>query len=189
MSDIASEIKKTLAVLEEGGLVLYPTDTVWGIGCDATDPEAVKKVYALKNRDDAKALVCLVGSDVMLEQHVESVPEPAWDIIDLAEKPTTIVYDKPKGLAENLVAPDNTIAIRIASDPFCQQLIKRFGKPIVSTSANLAGHPTPKCFEEVDLVILKGVDYIVLLEQEKRMDTPSAIIKLGNDGTVRVIRE
>ena len=125
----------------------------------------------------------------MLEQHVESVPEAAWDIIELADKPTTIVYDKPKGLATNLISDDNTIAIRLASDPFCKQLIRRFGKPLVSTSANLADSPTPKCFQEVDSVILKGVDYVVLLDQEKCMDTPSAIIKLGNDGTVRVIRE
>jgi len=189
MSDSASEIKKTLDVLKAGGLILYPTDTVWGVGCDATDPEAVKKIYSLKQREDSKALICLVANDVMLEKYVESVPEPAWDIIDLAQKPTTIVYDKPKGLAANLVATDNTIAIRIASDPFCRQLIQRFGKPLVSTSANLADKPTPKSFSEVDAAILKGVNYIVLLEQEKRMDNPSAIIKLGNDGTVRVIRE
>jgi L-threonylcarbamoyladenylate synthase len=189
MKKMTSEITKALAVLESGGLILYPTDTVWGIGCDATDPEAVKKVYALKQRDDSKALICLVSNDAMLEKHVESVPEAAWDIIDLADKPTTIVYDEPKGLAANLISDDNTIAIRVASDLFCKQLIQRFGKPLVSTSANLAEMPTPKSYQEVEAAILKGVDYIVLLEQEKRMDSPSAIIKLGNDGTVRVIRE
>jgi len=189
MNELISEITKALAVLESGGLILYPTDTVWGIGCDATNPEAVKKVYALKQRDDSKALICLVGNDAMLEKYIESVPETAWDIIDLAAKPTTIVYDRPKGLAKNLISKDNTIAIRLASDSFCKQLIRRFGKPLVSTSANLAEKPTPKSFKEVDSAILKGVDYVVLLDQEKRMDTPSAIIKLGNDGTVRVIRE
>ncbi|NND16168.1 MAG: threonylcarbamoyl-AMP synthase [Eudoraea sp.] len=189
MNAFTTEITNALATLEAGGLILYPTDTVWGIGCDATDPEAVAKVYALKQRNDTKALICLVANEVMLERHVESVPETAWDIIELAQKPTTLVYDRPTGLAENLVASDNTIAIRVASDPFCKQLIQRFRKPIVSTSANLADKPTPKSFKEVEDPILKGVDYIVLLEQEKRMDTASAIIKLGNDGTVRVIRQ
>ncbi|MGB5555986.1 MAG: L-threonylcarbamoyladenylate synthase [Flavobacteriaceae bacterium] len=186
---MTEEINNAIAVLTKGGLLLYPTDTVWGIGCDATNEEAVKKVYALKKREDTKALICLVANDAMLERHVEKVPEVAWDIIDLSDKPTTIIYDKPKGLAKNLIASDQTLAIRIASDKFCQYLINKFKKPIVSTSANLAGQPTPNSFHEISDDIIKGVDYVVNLRQDEKNGTPSSIIKLGNDGTVKVIRE
>ncbi len=168
---------------------MYPTDTVWGIGCDATNPEAVKKVYALKKRADSKALVCLVSNQAMLERYVKQVPDVAYDIMDLATKPTTIVFDHPKGIASNLVAEDNTLAIRVASDQFCQRMIQKFGKPIVSTSANISGMPTPKDFDSVSQEILKGVDYVVNLPLENKNTPPSSIIKLGNDGQVRVIRE
>jgi len=183
------EINKCIEVLQNGGLILYPTDTVWGIGCDATNEEAVKRVYDLKKRKDSKALICLVANDVMLERTVEEVPEVAYDIIDLSTKPTTIIYDKPKGVAKNLVAEDNTLAIRVASDKFCRYLINKFKKPIVSTSSNLSGKPTPKSFNEIDPVILKGVDYVVNLQPEQKSAVPSAIIKLGNDGTVKIIRK
>ena len=168
---------------------MYPTDTVWGIGCDATNPDAVKKVYALKNREDSKALVCLVSNQAMLERYVKQVPDVAYDIMDLATKPTTIVFDHPKGIASNLVAEDNTLAIRVASDQFCQRMIQKFGKPIVSTSANISGMPTPKDFDSVSQEILKGVDYVVNLPLENKNTPPSSIIKLGNDGQVKVIRE
>ena len=183
------DLAQCLETLQNGGLILYPTDTVWGIGCDATNADAVKKVYALKNREDSKALICLVANDAMLERTVEQVPEVAWDIIDLATKPTTIIYDSPKGVAKNLVAADNSLAIRIASDDFCRNLIQRFKKPIVSTSANISGKPTPSQFSEIDHRILDGVDYVVNLHREKTNPSPSSIIKLGNDGTVKVIRE
>ncbi len=183
-----AEINNCIEELKKGNLILYPTDTVWGIGCDATDPEAVKKVYALKNREDSKALICLVANQAMLERHVMEVPEVAYDIIDLAEKPTTIVFDEPKGVAKNLIAEDNTLAIRVASDKFCQYLINKFGKPIVSTSANISGQPTPKQFKEISPEILKGVDYVVNLHQDKIMTTPSSIIKLTNNGIVKIIR-
>lgn len=183
------EINKAITVLENGGLILYPTDTVWGIGCDATNEEAVDKVYKLKERADSKALICLVGNDAMLERHVAEVPEVAYDIMDLSTKPTTIVYDHPKGIAKNLIADDNTLAIRVASDKFCQYLINKFKKPIVSTSANTSGQPAPKQFSEIDKPIIKGVDYIVNLQQEKIAHTPSAIIKLSADGIVKVIRK
>ena len=183
------EINKCIEVLQNGGLILYPTDTIWGIGCDATNEEAVKRVYDLKKRKDSKALICLVANDVMLERTVEEVPEVAYDIIDLSTKPTTIIYDKPKGVAKNLVAEDNTLAIRVASDKFCRYLINKFKKPIVSTSSNLSGKPTPKSFNEIDPVILKGVDYVVNLQPEQKSAVPSAIIKLGNDGTVKIIRK
>ncbi|MEC7263001.1 MAG: L-threonylcarbamoyladenylate synthase [Bacteroidota bacterium] len=186
---MTEEINNCIKILKEGGLILYPTDTVWGIGCDATDPEAVKKVYALKKREDSKALICLVGSQGMLERHVKQVPDVAYDIIDLSTKPTTIVFDEPKGIAQNLVAEDNTLAIRVASDKFCQYLINKFGKPIVSTSANISGEPTPKQFKDIAPEILKGVDYVVNLPDVNKNAVPSSIIKLSNDGQVKVIRE
>ncbi len=186
---MTKEIHNAIEVLKNGGLILYPTDTVWGIGCDATNEEAVKKIYALKKRIDTKTMICLVANDFMLEKYISEVPEVAYDIIDLAEKPTTIVYDNPKGIAINLVADDNSLAIRVATDKFCKYLITNFKKPIVSTSANISGKPAPKSFKEIDPAILKGVDYIVNLHQEKAMTNPSSIIKIGNGGLVKVIRE
>ncbi|MFS4456243.1 L-threonylcarbamoyladenylate synthase [Maribacter sp. 2304DJ31-5] len=186
---MTNEINKAIDILEKGGLILYPTDTVWGIGCDATNEEAVKNVYALKQRKDSKALICLVANDAMLERHIEKVPDMAYDIMDLSTKPTTIIYDAPRNVAKNLVAPDNTLAIRVASDKFCTYLINKFKKPIVSTSANISGRPTPKSFKEIDTAILTGVDYVVNLHQDKKNENTSAIIKLGNDGVVRIIRE
>jgi len=186
---MTDEINKVIEILQKGGLILYPTDTVWGIGCDALNEEAVKKVYALKKRDDSKALICLVANDFMLEKYITEVPEVAWDIIDLSDKPTTIIYDNPRGIATNLVADDNTLAVRIASDKFCQYLINKFKKPIVSTSANVSGSATPKFFREISKDILNGVDYVVNLHQDKKNGPPSSIIKLANDGTVKVIRE
>jgi len=183
------EINKAIKGLEKGGLILYPTDTIWGIGCDATNENAVKKIFALKKREDSKALICLVANDAMLERHIEIVPEVAYDIIDLSTKPTTIIYDRPKGVAQNLVAGDNTLAVRVASDKFCQYLINKFKKPIVSTSANISGQPTPQNFGQISDAILKGVDYVVNLRRDEKNGKPSSIIKLGNDGTVKIIRE
>nr|WP_299338278.1 L-threonylcarbamoyladenylate synthase [Allomuricauda sp.] len=183
------EINKSIEVLKKGGLILYPTDTVWGIGCDAGNPEAVKKVYALKKREDSKALVCLVAHQAMLERFVEKVPDVAYDIMDFATKPTTIVFDNPIGIAKNLIASDNSLAIRVASDQFCQRMVQKFGKPVVSTSANISGMPTPKDFDSISEEILKGVDYVVNLPLENKNTSPSSIIKLGNDGQVKVIRE
>lgn len=186
---MTKEINKAISILQEGGLILYPTDTVWGIGCDATNEDAVRKVYKLKQRTDSKALICLVANDAMLERHISKVPEVAYDIIDLSTKPTTIIYDQPTGIAKNLIAADNTLGIRVASDKFCQYLINKFKKPLVSTSANISNQPTPKSFFEISESILKGVDYVVNLHRETRINTPSTIIKLGTDGTVKVIRE
>lgn len=187
-ADFNAEINKCIEVLENGGLILYPTDTIWGIGCDATNEKAVEKVFKLKKRDDSKALICLVANDAMLEKHIEEVSDLAYDIIDLSTKPTTIIFDKPRGVAKNLIAEDNTLAVRVASDKFCQYLIGKFKKPIVSTSANISGQRTPKSFQNIDSAILKGVDYVVNLQPEQKSAVPSAIIKLSNDGTVKVIR-
>lgn len=189
VSDFNTELKNCIEVLESGGLILYPTDTVWGIGCDATNEIAVQKVYRLKQRNDSKALICLVANDGMLEKHIEKVPDLAYDLMDLSTKPTTIIYDNPKGVAKNLIAVDNTLAIRVASDKFCRYLINKFRKPIVSTSANVSGQVTPQSFPEISGVILKGVDYVVNLHSDESKSTPSSIIKLSNDGTVKVIRE
>ena len=186
---MTEQINNCIKELKAGNLILYPTDTVWGIGCDATNPDAVKKVYALKKREDTKALICLVAHQAMLERHVKEVPEVAYDIMDLATKPTTIVFDEPLGVAKNLIADDNTLAIRVASDKFCQYLINKFGKPIVSTSANISGQPTPKHFKDIQPEILKGVDYVVNLPDVNNDPSPSSIIKLANDGQVKVIRE
>ena len=185
---MTEEITKAIEVLDAGGLILYPTDTIWGIGCDATNEKAVQKVYELKQREDSKALICMVANDGMLERYISKVPDLAYDIMDLSTKPTTLIYDKPKGIAKNLIAPDNTLAVRVATDKFCQYLINKFKKPLVSTSANISGEPTPQNFGQISQPILKGVDYVVNLQQGVQNGNPSAIIKLGNDGTVKVIR-
>ncbi|WMI65625.1 L-threonylcarbamoyladenylate synthase [Aestuariibaculum sp. YM273] len=183
-----AEINKALEVLKNGGLILYPTDTVWGIGCDATNPEAVKKVYELKKREDSKALICLVADDRMLKKYVKQVPLVALNIIEVTDKPTTIIYDDARNLADNLIADDQTIAIRIPDDEFCYQLTRRLNGAIVSTSANISGEPTPKSYKEISQEVLKGVDYVVNLHHEKKCDKPSSIIKLSNNGVVKVIR-
>ncbi len=184
-----NEINNALKLLKEGGLILYPTDTVWGIGCDADNPEAVKKVYKLKQREDTKALICLVADDRMLKKYVKRIPEVAYNILDVADNPITIIYDDAQNLAENLVAEDKTIAIRIPNDDFCFQLLRRFNGAIVSTSANISGQPTPKSFKEISPEVLKGVDYVVNLHREKICNKPSSIIKLSHDGIVKIIRE
>lgn len=184
-----NQIENAITILKRGGLILYPTDTVWGIGCDATNPQAVKKVFKLKNRNDKKSLICLVSDFKMLNEYVEDVPEVAYDILKYAEKPTTIIYDDPIRIAENLIAEDNSLAIRVTKDVFCKKLIQKLRKPLVSTSANISGSKTPQSYAEIDPLILNGVDYIVNLQRSKKSGKPSAIIKLKNDGSVTVIRK
>jgi len=183
-----SEIKKTIKTLIDGNTILYPTDTVWGIGCDATNREAVAKIFKIKQRCESKSLVLLVDSLEMLQQYVENLPKKVITILKTKLKPTTIIYKNPKRLADNAVANDNTVAIRIVEDKFCQQLISEFGKPIVSTSANVSGEPTPKSFQEIDKSILDAVDYVVNLHQDKINNTASRIIKIDEDDGVVVIR-
>ncbi|HBR52687.1 MAG TPA: threonylcarbamoyl-AMP synthase [Flavobacteriaceae bacterium] len=184
-----NEIENALAVLKRGGLILYPTDTVWGIGCDATNAEAIDKIYALKQRAESKSMICLVHDFKMLNQFVEEIPEVAYDILKYAAKPTTIIYDDPIRVATNLIAEDNSLAIRVTRDDFCKNLIRKFRKPIVSTSANLSGKATPRTFAEISEEIKNGVDYVVNLNQKAKSSAPSAIIKLTLDGGVKVIRE
>ena len=183
------EINKTIEVLKRGGLILYPTDTVWGIGCDATHPDAIERIYKLKKRTDSKSLICLVHDFKMLNQFVEDIPEVAYDILKYAEKPTTIIYDDPIRVAENLIAEDNSLAIRVVHDVFCTKLLRKFRRPIVATSANVSGAKTPMEFKEISKEIIDGVDYVVNMHRTKKSTKPSAIIKLRNDGSVTVIRK
>jgi L-threonylcarbamoyladenylate synthase len=182
------EINKALKTLQEGGLILYPTDTVWGIGCDATNFDAVKKIYALKQRAESKSMICLVSDFNMLRDYVPVIPEIIHDTLKNAKKPTTVIYNHPVKISKNLIATDDTLAIRIVEVPFCNELIKKFNKPIVSTSANISTLETPKSFKEIHEDILKGVDYVVNLHREKKSATPSMIIKLIEDGTIDIIR-
>lgn len=187
-TNFQSELKKALEHLKAGNIILYPTDTVWGIGCDASNEDAVKKIYKLKRRADSKALICLVADDRMLSRYVEKVAPAALDIVQIADSPITIVYDRPTNVATNLIADDNTLAIRIPDNEFCYQLMRRLNGAVVSTSANISGEPTPRDYQEISEEILKGVDYIVNLPSEKKNVKPSSIIKISNDGVVKIIR-
>ena len=175
-------LNQSIEALLNSQVILYPTDTVWGLGCDATNIDAVAKIFKLKNRIESKSLVVLVSSIEMLRTYVDAVPQKAIDIISTTKKPTTIIYNNPKGLAANAIALDNTIAIRIPTHNYCLEVINKLGKPIISTSANISGESTPKSFSEISLPILEGVDYVVNLEQDKITDKSSTILKLvGND--------
>lgn len=183
------DIRNAVKVLRAGGLILYPTDTVWGIGCDATNAEAVAKVYALKKRDDSKALICLVDSDARLQRYVRDVPPVAWDLLDVALKPTTVILDNATNLAENLVAEDGSVAMRITREPFSKELCYRFQKALVSTSANISGEPTAQNYRDISEEIINGVDYVCWSRRnEHKPHTPSSIIKLGPTGEVEIIR-
>lgn len=183
------DIKKALDVLHNGGIILYPTDTIWGIGCDATNKDAVKRIYELKQRADSKSMLILLDSDVRLNSYLNEVPEIAYDLIDLSEKPLTIIYDGAKNLAKNLIANDGSIGIRITTESFSKQLCSRFKKPIVSTSANISGNPSPQIFDEISDEIINGVDYVVKYRKDETTPAnPSSIIKLGIGATIEVIR-
>ena len=183
------EINKALEVLKRGQLLLYPTDTVWGIGCDATRADAVQKIYELKKRESSKAMICLVDSERMLERYIQEIPDAAYDILHLATRPTTIIYDGPVGVAKNLIAEDDTLAIRVTQAAFSKKLIQTFRKPIVSTSANISGAPTPTHFKQISSDVITGVDYVVQQEEISQHPKPSSIIKLNRSGVVQIIRE
>lgn len=183
------DISKSLQILKNGGIILYPTDTVWGLGCDATNPEAVKKVYHIKNRDDSKALIVLVATEKNIMQYTAAVDLALFDYLATVPKPTTVIYENGLGFAENLLADDGSIAIRICKDEFCKALIKRFGKPIVSTSANISGEATPQNFSAISNEIKTEVDYIVQHRQhEMEPAAPSSIIK-WKDGKAAFLRK
>lgn len=186
----AEDIKNAVEVLRKGGVILYPTDTVWGIGCDATNPDAVARVYKIKHRDDSKALICLVDSDARLQRYVRNVPDVAWQLLDAAVKPTTVILDNAVNLAPNLIAEDGSIALRITKEPFSKELCYRFQKALVSTSANISGEPAAANYCDISQEIIDAVDYVCFSRrQEHKPHTPSSIIKLKPDGEVKIIRK
>lgn len=187
------DIKNAVEVLRMGGVILYPTDTVWGIGCDATNREAVKRVYEIKEREDSKALICLVDSDARLQRYVRHVPEVAWQLIDSLQdsdaKPTTLILDGAINLAENLIAEDGSVALRITQEAFSKELCYKFQKALVSTSANISGQPAAQNYQDIDPVLLERVDYVCWTRrQEHKPHKPSSIIRLREDGEVTIIR-
>ncbi len=183
------DIEAAVAVLKKGGLILYPTDTVWGIGCDATNEEAVNKIYALKKRSEEKSMIILVADESDILKYTNEATPVIFDYIKGINKPTTVIYEQAQNLAKNLINKDGSIAIRIVKDDFCQVLLSIFGKAIVSTSSNISGYPPPSFFEDVDIAIKDGVDYIVQHRQDDlKVASPSTVVKLAEDGTIKVIR-
>ena len=178
MENINQEVHNAFQVIQNGGIILYPTDTVWGIGCDATNAEAVAKIYALKKREESKSMIVLMNGEKMMYNVFKEIPDVAWQILD-----------SPRNVAANLIASDKTLGIRIVKDPFCFKLMERMKKPLVSTSANISGNVTPIAFKDIDQEIVKGVDYVVNLYRDKIGGKPSTIIKLTNDSQVKVIRK
>lgn len=184
------DIKKALEVLKNGGIILYPTDTIWGIGCDATNEIAVQKIYNIKKREDSKSMLVLMGNPALLERYVDEVPEIAWDLVEVSSTPLTVIYPNAKNLAKNLIAEDGTIGIRFTKEAFTTQLLQRFRRPLVSTSANISGEKSPAFFDEISEEIKDQVDYIVEYRQNDISPAqPSSIIKLGVGGRIDIIRK
>jgi len=183
------EIKNTVKKLLEGGVIVYPTDTIWGVGCDATNEKAVAKVFKLKQRTEAKSLIILVDGIEMLQNYIKKFPTKVNCVLAGTSRPTSVIYKNPKDLAKNVIAADHTVAIRIANDEFCQNLIKKFGKPIVSTSANYSGKASPKCFDEIDRSILDKVDYVVNLHREEKQNRSSQLVKISDNGKIEFLRK
>ena len=184
-----TDIEESLKVLYAGGLILYPTDTVWGIGCDATNADAVAKIYALKNRIDGKSMIVLLANEKEILKYVTQPSPKIFDYIKGISRPTTFIYEGGINLAKNMIQEDGTVAIRLTNDLFCRQLLKQFGKPLVSTSANISGYPAPAIFDDIDIEIKNGVDYIVQHRQDDLTETiPSAIVKCNADGSLSIIR-
>ncbi len=186
---LKDEIAKALKVVQDGGIILYPTDTIWGIGCDASNTEAVQKIYHLKQRSEAKSLIILLDTDNKLASYIQEVPELAYNLIEYAENPLTLVMPGARNISPAIIAPDGSVGIRISSHPFCQGLIQRLRKPLVSTSANISGKPSPQYFSQIDQEIIDGVDYVVDLDQHSmEIKNPSTIMKLAPDGRFEFLR-
>lgn len=184
------DIKKALEVLKDGGIILYPTDTIWGIGCDATNEKAVERIYKIKKREDSKSMLVLMENPALLDRYVEEVPEVAWDLVEISTTPLTVIYPGAKNLAHNLIAEDGSIGIRFTKEEFTTHLLQRFRRPLVSTSANISGEKSPAFFDEISDEIKSAVDYVVQFRQEDRSATkPSSIIKLGPGGRIDIIRK
>jgi len=187
---LKEEVAKALKVLQEGGIILYPTDTVWGIGCDASNTEAVKKIYELKQREESKSMIVLLDNDNKLLSYVKEIPDVAYDLIEFAENPLTLILSGAKNISPALINADGSVGIRIVKHQFCEQLIQRLRKPLVSTSANISGQPSPKNFAAISPEIIEGVDYVVNLEQHDLQEKkPSTIMKLEPDGRFIFIRK
>lgn len=183
------DLKAAIEILKKGGIILYPTDTVWGIGCDATNAEAVKRIYELKKRADNKSMLVLVDGFAQLERYVDTIPDVAYSLIELSDKPVTIIYDKGVGLAENLMGMDGSIGVRVTNEPFSKELCRRFRRPVVSTSANISGEPSAIIFDDIKSEILDNVDYVVKYRQnDTSKKSPSSVIKLGAHGEVKILR-
>lgn len=183
------DLRKAVDTLQKGGVILYPTDTVWGLGCDATNKEAVKRIFEIKKRADHKSMLVLLDTPAKLQNYVSEIPDMAWELIELTTKPLTIIYPKAKNLAENLIAEDGSIGIRITSEKFSNALCRQFRKPVVSTSANISGMPNASCFSEIAEEIKSSVDYVVRFRQnEKELPSPSSIIKLDTGNVIKIIR-
>ena len=188
--DIAEDIKTAVQTLRQGGLILYPTDTIWGIGCDASNEEAVRRIFQLKQREDSKAMICLVDSANRMQRYLRQVPDVAWDLVEYAEKPLTLILDGAVNLAPSLIAEDGSIGLRITKEAISHELCYRFERAVVSTSANISGQPSPACYSEITEEIKKGVDYIMRSRQnDLSKSKPSQIIKLGFDGRVQILRK
>lgn len=188
--EISEDIQQAVQTMRSGGLILYPTDTIWGIGCDATNADAVRRIYELKQRDDSKALICLVDSPNRMQQYSRSIPDVAWDLIDYAQNPLTLIVDGALNLAPNLVAQDGSIAIRVTRERISHDLCYRFQKAVVSTSANLSGQPAPRNFMEISPEIIQGVDYVMKARQnDVTKGKPSQIVKISKDGQITFIRK
>ena len=183
------EIKKAVEVLKNGGIILYPTDTIWGLGCDATNKQAIEKIYKLKNRSETKSMIILLNNENFISRYVEQVPEVAYNLIEVTDKPLTIIYPEAKNLAKNLIADDKSIAIRITNEYFSSKLLDYFRKPLVSTSANISGEKSPQNFYEISDNIKNNVDYVVNYNQNTENGKPSSIIKLGLSGEINIIRK
>lgn len=184
------DLVKAIEVLRTGGIILYPTDTIWGLGCDATNSAAVKRIYEIKQREDSKSMLVLMENPNLLNSYMAEVPEIAWELIEVTDQPLTIIYPKAKNLATNLLAPDGSVGIRITNEAFSQQLVQRFRKPIVSTSANISGQKSPQNYTEISEEVKKSVDYIVSYRQDDfSRSKPSSIIKLGVGGQIEIIRK
>jgi len=189
MNEIKEEVEKAVAVMKAGGIILYPTDTIWGIGCDGSNEAAVQNVLKLKGRVSDKGLILLLDSPGRLQSFVKEVPSNAWDLIEFTEKPLTIVYETPNHLAPSVLAADGSVGIRITRDVFCQRLVERLRKPIVSTSANSSGNPFPACFSDIEPAILQGVDYVVNLRRNERTELkPSTVVRMKTNGQIEFLR-
>ncbi|HZL76186.1 MAG TPA: L-threonylcarbamoyladenylate synthase [Bacteroidales bacterium] len=189
MKGFENDINCSIKVLREGGIILYPTDTIWGLGCDATNPAAVEKIFEIKSRSGNGSLIILVDSDAMLERYVRDIPEIVFEITSVSDSPLTIIYPEGKNLAPGVCNEDGSIGIRICNEPFCNELITRFRKPIISTSANISGKPSPSNFSEIDDEIKKSAGYVVTYRQEdNKKYKPSSVIKIDKNGAFKIIR-